>query len=133
MNNKFTKGAENALKNARETAQLLGHTHIGSEHLLLGIASTAASVGARLLESVHAEKDALLSKTKEICGFGAKSNVSPDDLTASARKIITDAGKELIVSVLLKLEQNIFYMLFYVTTAPPLARCYMNVTFPQKH
>jgi len=93
MNNKFTKGAENALKNARETAQLLGHTHIGSEHLLLGIASTAASVGARLLESVHAEKDALLSKTKEICGFGAKSNVSPDDLTASARKIITDAGK----------------------------------------
>ena len=50
MKNKFTKGAENALKSAREAAEALGHTHIGSEHLLLGISATPSSVGARILE-----------------------------------------------------------------------------------
>ena len=32
----FTNLANNALNNAVETAENLGHTYIGSEHLLLG-------------------------------------------------------------------------------------------------
>ena len=35
--NQFTPGARSALRLARESAGELGHSYIGSEHLLLGI------------------------------------------------------------------------------------------------
>lgn len=94
MKNKFTKGAENALKAARDMSQSLGHTHIGTEHLLLGIYATESSVGARLLASVNADKDSLYLKAKETCGVGNKSTASQDDFTARARKALMEAGKK---------------------------------------
>jgi ATP-dependent Clp protease ATP-binding subunit ClpC len=39
MTEKFTQKAQNALKFALTAAQEMGHSYIGSEHLLLGLAS----------------------------------------------------------------------------------------------
>ena len=39
MNHKFTQKAQNALQSALQFARELGHTYIGSEHLLLGLAA----------------------------------------------------------------------------------------------
>ena len=39
MENKFTPRAEEALRLAQEAAEDMGHGYVGSEHLLLGLAS----------------------------------------------------------------------------------------------
>lgn len=37
MQSRFTKKAQEALDHAAETAAMLGHGYIGSEHLLIGL------------------------------------------------------------------------------------------------
>ena len=37
MNDRFTEKARNAIEKARAAAMELGHSYIGTEHLLLGI------------------------------------------------------------------------------------------------
>ena len=49
MDNKFTQKAQNALILAVNQAQDLGHTYIGSEHLLLGLMEEKDSVASRML------------------------------------------------------------------------------------
>ena len=45
----FTESANNALNYAVETAENLGHTYIGSEHMLLGLLSDMRMVSASIL------------------------------------------------------------------------------------
>ena len=59
MTNRFTVKAQNVLNNSLRLARELGHTYIGSEHLLLSLASEASSVAARLLEKRGATPDAV--------------------------------------------------------------------------
>ena len=47
--NGFTKGANNALCFAIETAEEMGHTYVGSEHLLVGLLKEQEGAAASLL------------------------------------------------------------------------------------
>lgn len=47
MNEKFTNKAQNALNSALEYAREMGHSYIGSEHLLLGLLSETDSIASR--------------------------------------------------------------------------------------
>ena len=62
-NEKFTEKAEGAIEQARLAAFGLGHSYVGTEHLLLGILRERAGLGARILRdrglSEHSLKDAL--------------------------------------------------------------------------
>ena len=46
----FTGKGNEALNNAISTAEELGHTFVGSEHLLLGILKSSGSVACTVLE-----------------------------------------------------------------------------------
>ena len=46
---RFTSTALGAIRLAQENAARLGHSYVGSEHLLLGLASQEYSTAARLL------------------------------------------------------------------------------------
>ena len=48
-NEKFSQRAETAIENARLAARDLGHSSVGTEHLVLGILADRESLGARLL------------------------------------------------------------------------------------
>ena len=48
-NEKFTEKAEAAIEQARLSAFGMGHSYVGTEHLLLGIVKEGAGLGARLL------------------------------------------------------------------------------------
>ena len=48
---RFTSTALGALRLAQENAARLGHSYVGSEHLLLGLASQEYSAAARSLQS----------------------------------------------------------------------------------
>ena len=51
MNDRFTERAKTAIEKAQEAAEELGHSYVGSEHLLLGIAREGAGQGARAKRS----------------------------------------------------------------------------------
>ena len=84
----FTEKANRALNSSIEIAENLGHTYIGSEHLLAGLVREDNGAGAELLRSrgVTAQGvDAILRKT---VGVGIPTVLSPDDFTPRSKHII---------------------------------------------
>ena len=86
--NGFTQKANEALNLAISSAELMGHTYIGSEHILLGILKGGSGVASTILvkNNITAEKiEDLIVKT---IGKGNVTNLSPDYFTQRAKKAI---------------------------------------------
>ncbi len=87
----FTESANTALNYAVECAENLGHTYIGSEHILLGLLSDSKMVSASIL----AVKKITLKKAEEqikaTVGIGIPTVLTPDDITPRCRRIIENA------------------------------------------
>ena len=66
---RFTSTALGAIRLAQENAARLGHSYVGSEHLLLGLASQEYSTAARLLREEERPAPA--------CGFALPSWWAP--------------------------------------------------------
>ena len=88
MGDRFTEKAEHALNRSVKTAEKLGHTYIGSEHLLLALSEDEYSCAALILKKNGISKDLIYSSIKEHSGIGVKSSLSSKDLTPRARKIL---------------------------------------------
>ena len=52
MKENFSKGVQQVLKYAKEEAVRLGHSYVGSEHLLLGIIKDSNGKAASILTSI---------------------------------------------------------------------------------
>ena len=94
MSNHFTGRAQNALNLSLQAAAELGHTYVGSEHLLLGLLTEPACIAAKLLIARGAEIAKLRAAVVELSGAGARSRVTPADMTPRVRKIIQDSAAE---------------------------------------
>ena len=88
MSNKFTEKAEKALNNAIPLAQGMGHTYVGSEHLLLALAKEKMSIAHTLLQKHGADAKKIEEAIKIYAGGGAKSKLTPSDMTPRCRKIL---------------------------------------------
>ncbi len=88
---RFTKKAAAALGEAMECAGRLGHTYIGSEHLLLGILRQGDSIGARLLLGRGITFEKAEKKVASLVGSGNATNLSGRDMTPRARRVIEQA------------------------------------------
>ena len=88
MSDRFTEKAENALNKSVKIAEKLGHTYIGSEHLLLALSEDESSCAALILKKNGTGKDKIYACIKEYSGTGVKSSLSSKDLTPRARKIL---------------------------------------------
>ena len=88
MSNKFTQKAQNTLNHALTSARELGHTYVGSEHILLGILCEQDSIASKLLASRGADAVKIKASVIDISGIGAPSHVTPSDMTPRAKKII---------------------------------------------
>ena len=88
MPNKFTQKAQNVLTRSLSLARELGHTYVGSEHLLLSLVSEENSIAARLLAAKGASTDKLRHAIIEISGLGTPSFVCAADMTPRLKKII---------------------------------------------
>lgn len=73
MTNRFTVKSQEVLENAKKNAEALGHTYIGSEHLLLGILCTEC-VGAKILSEKGASYDEIRDHVVKIAGSGVFSS-----------------------------------------------------------
>ena len=65
--NGFTEKANNAINLAIESAQDMGHTYIGSEHILLGLLKNNDGAAYTVLEKCGASADTLENLIKQEC------------------------------------------------------------------
>ena len=94
MANKFTSKAQSALEKAHEEARSLGHTYIGSEHILLGLIGEGDSVASKMLLSKGIDADILRKTVVGLSGQGARSNVSASDMTPRCKRIIEESAQK---------------------------------------
>ena len=88
MINHLTPKAEAVLNLALESAREMGHTYIGSEHLLLALCGVEEAISTKMLEARDIRRDAIRAAVIENTGTGERTNLSPADMTPRVRKII---------------------------------------------
>ena len=84
----FNEKANAALNNAVNAAEDLGHTYIGSEHLLLGILKDTGSVASAVLLSRGISLQKIEDTVKSGVGIGMPTELSADDFTPRSKNII---------------------------------------------
>ena len=92
--NRFTQKAQNTLNRSLSLAREMGHTYIGSEHLLLALLGEADSVAAKLLAKFGVNEDSVRNAVVEMAGTGAQSYVTASDMTPRTKKIIEGSAYE---------------------------------------
>src|SRR5882724_6294899 len=66
----FTPRAKKVLEYAVEEAQNMGHSHVGTEHLLLGLIREEEGVAARVLENLGVRLDVVREEVISLLGEG---------------------------------------------------------------
>ena len=94
FNQRFTARAERVLRLAQEAAAELGHGHVGSEHILLGLAREATGVAARALAAADVTPEKILDLVVENLGRGVPGNLTAQGLTPRTKRIIELAMAE---------------------------------------
>ena len=93
MNDRFTEKARNAIEKARAAAMELGHSYIGTEHLLLGIVRETDALGSRVLRENGFEEDLVMDLIEKAAGRGAPG-MPVQGLTPRCRRVIEIAVAE---------------------------------------
>jgi len=88
MFERFTDRARSVVVLAQEESRLLGHNHIGTEHLLLGLLAEREGVAARALESLGVTLDAARQLVREIVGPDSEAARGHIPFTPRAKKIL---------------------------------------------
>ena len=92
-NEKFSQRAETAIEKARLSARDLGHSSVGTEHLLLGILTESEGLGARILLRRGLQAERLRQAVREMDGAGFPGGPVLG-LTENARKAVETAAAE---------------------------------------
>ena len=93
--NGFTEKANNAINAAIEAAQDMGHTYVGSEHILLGLLKEEDSAASRILVNAGADYDAVCDAIENTIGIKAsKRELTPDDFTPRTKRLVQLAVNE---------------------------------------
>ncbi|MBR2132573.1 MAG: ATP-dependent Clp protease ATP-binding subunit [Oscillospiraceae bacterium] len=92
--NQFTPRAQTALRLAQETAGQLGHSYVGSEHLLLGLLREEESSTQRFLCEHGIKSEQVIETLVGIVGRGLAGLPPSQGLTPRARRIIEYAAME---------------------------------------
>ena len=92
MINRFTQKAQHALTKALATAQEMGHTYVGTEHILMGLLLTEDSIARRILTERGVSAEATKELIASSVGTGTPSSVSSADMTPMTKKIIEESA-----------------------------------------
>ena len=116
--NGFTEKANKAINLAIEGAQELGHTYVGSEHILLGLLRCGDGAAFTVLDNSGANEKDLVRLISENIGVGDKTRLTPQDFTPRTKQVLQNAvvqasrmghsyvGTEHILMALISDEQN---------------------------
>ena len=86
--NGFTEKANKALNLAIESAEEMGHTYVGTEHILLGLLQEQSGVAATVLNDLGVTADELEQMMRQKIGTGVRSIITMDDFTPRTKRIL---------------------------------------------
>ena len=87
----FTQKANDVLNAAIEYAENMGHTYIGSEHLLLGLLEQNGGVAYTVLTNKKLTVGKVEDAVRNSIGFGVPTVLTPGDFTPRCKNIIENA------------------------------------------
>ncbi len=96
MSERYTDHAQQAMVAAQEQALLLGHDHVGTEHILLGLLEESEGAAARLLGSDGVSFESVRQKVEETAGPNEATSAGPLPFTPRAKKVLELAMREAI-------------------------------------
>ncbi len=92
---KFTNRAEKAIEIANDIALELGHTYIGTEHILYGLAKEGTGVASKVLQNQNVTDEEILQEIEMLIGTGEP--LSEDEslgFTPRSKRVIENAFME---------------------------------------
>jgi len=94
--NKFTPGAEEALRLSQEAAGELGHGYVGTEHLLLGLIREGTGIAHTVLTEAGLTDDMIVEIIKTSVGVGLPGSNPAQGLTPRAKHVVEIAMEDSI-------------------------------------
>lgn len=88
MYGRFTEKAEKAINLSQEAAMQLGHSYVGTEHLLLGLLREGSGVAARVMQGQGVTEEKVLREIHELIGQGENSSKQPLDFTPRTKRVL---------------------------------------------
>ncbi|SFP22181.1 ATP-dependent Clp protease ATP-binding subunit ClpC [Oscillibacter sp. PC13] len=92
--NKFTPGAEEALRLSQEAAGDLGHGYVGTEHLLLGLIREDEGLAHTVLTEAGLTDDMIVEIIKKSVGAGLPGSNPAQGLTPRAKRVVEIAVED---------------------------------------
>ena len=94
MNNfeMFTRKAVNSIETAVESASQMGHTYVGTEHIILGFMQEGKNVAASVLKANNITLNNLYDQMILFIGKGEKTHLNYDNFTPALRRILNGAS-----------------------------------------
>ena len=87
----FTQKANEALNLSIDAASELGHTYIGTEHILLGLMEEGTGVAAATLTECSVEISDIRERIVALIGKGNRTTLTPEDFTPRVKRIMQTA------------------------------------------
>lgn len=94
MYGRFTEKAEKAINLSQQSAMQLGHSYVGTEHLLLGLAAEGTGVASRVLQGQGVTEEKVLKEIDELIGRGENAGQQPLDFTPRTKRVLELSLKE---------------------------------------
>ena len=91
---RFSDRARQAVQLAQDEARRLGHSYIGTEHLLLGLLREDQGVAAKALVSLGISLEAVRGHVEEIIGHGQVTPTGHIPFTPRAKKVLELSMRE---------------------------------------
>ncbi|HET7568622.1 MAG TPA: Clp protease N-terminal domain-containing protein [Gaiellaceae bacterium] len=88
MFERFTERARQVVVLAQDEARALGHSFVGTEHLLLGLLREQEGIGARVLTELGVSLDEARAEVERACGRGEPLGAGPIPFTPRATKVL---------------------------------------------
>ena len=87
----FTQKANDALNDAIKVASELGHTYVGTEHLLLALTQDKEGFASTILSQSGVKETDLRNAIEHTIGVGSKSVLSIEDFTPRLKRVMQKA------------------------------------------
>jgi ATP-dependent Clp protease ATP-binding subunit ClpC len=84
----FTEKANVVLNLAIKIAEKLGHSYVGSEHILFGLLKEGSGVAFSVFSSLGINYDDIFNLLRKEIGVGQATILNPDDFTPRTKKIL---------------------------------------------
>ena len=94
MTYKFTASAERVLEIANDLAEEMGHSYIGTEHLLFGLIKEGSGVASKIFENANIEAEDVLEKIDELIGSENNGSKIPVGFTPRTKRTFENAYLE---------------------------------------